>query len=199
EAASYLALIDGLLISGGDFDIDPSFYGEERIPQCAASKPDRTLMEFALYRGASKRGMPVLGVCGGHQVINVAHKGSLYQDIPSQTPTAARHSQRPIPPTKPSHTVRLAKGSSLEKIAGTGTLKVNSTHHQGVKGIGKGVTVEGVAPDGMIEAISVSPPSGSWVVGVQWHPEALYPTDEPSRKLFARFVAEARRYKRKSG
>ncbi len=184
----YLDMIDGLLISGGDFDIEPSRYGDERLPQCAAPKPDRTAMEFALYRGAIERGMPVLGVCGGHQVIAVAHKGTLYQDVPTQEPTAIRHSQSPIPPSQSSHTVRLSPDSLLAKITGKKTLKVNSTHHQSVKSVGEGVAVEGRSPDGLIEAISLTPPSGSWVVGVQWHPEALYPTDEPSRKLFARFM-----------
>jgi putative glutamine amidotransferase len=188
----YLAMIDGLLLSGGDFDIDPSFYGEDKIEQCGCLKPDRTRMEFYLFRQAMKRGIPVLGVCGGHQVINVALKGSLYQDTPTQLPAAIRHSQTPIPASQPSHTVRVAPGTALAKITGKRTLKVNSTHHQAIKTVGKGLVAAAVAPDGIVEAIA--PTTGStWALGVQWHPEALFDSDEPSRRIFARFVKAARR------
>ncbi|MBI4666765.1 MAG: gamma-glutamyl-gamma-aminobutyrate hydrolase family protein [Nitrospinae bacterium] len=196
KAALYLTMIDGLIISGGEFDIDPALYGEKPIPQCGALKPDRTIMEMALLKKALKLSMPVLGICGGHQAINVAFGGSLYQDIPTQAPAGLKHEQKPVPATQPSHDVDVASGTILGKIAGQPKLRVNSTHHQAIKKIGKGLSPCGVSPDGIIE--SVEKKGASFLLGVQWHPEQLYNNDEASRKIFKRFVAESRKYRKAS-
>ncbi len=192
-----LDLVDGLLITGGEFDIDPSLYGETAIEQCSALKPDRTRMEFDLLEGALSDGTPVLGICGGHQVINVAFGGTLYQDIYTQTEQPIRHEQKPVPPDQSSHTVTVTKDSLLAKIVDRGTIKVNSTHHQAVKETGKGLIASGVAPDGIIEAIEPEDRSGAFLLGVQWHPEQLFTHDDASRNILKTFVAEALRHKNK--
>lgn len=190
----YLDLIDGLVITGGEFDIDPALYGEKKIQQCGELKPDRTKMEFLLYRAVRKRNIPVLGVCGGMQVINVAHGGTLYQDIGVQKPGAIRHEQKPIPSAKASHTVTVAKNSLLSRITKKAVLKVNSTHHQAIKDIGKGFAASGVCPDGIVEAIEPDKKGGVFLLGVQWHPELLTPHDEPSLLIYKKFVAAAKKY-----
>ncbi len=191
---AYLSLIDGIILSGGHFDIDPKLFGEKPIPQCGPLKPDRTLMEIALFKKARKTGMPILGICGGMQAINVGLGGTLYQHIPDQVPNALKHEQKPKP-TKPSHNVALAKGSILKRIAGKDTLKVNSTHHQSVKDLGRGLTACAKAKDGVIEALEPVDAKGSFIVGVQWHPEQLFDSDLFSRKLFKRFVASCGKYR----
>ena len=188
----YLSMIDGLILSGGDFDIDPKLYGEKPVPQLGALKPGRTLMEMGLLKGALKAGMPTLGVCGGHQVINVAFGGSLWQDIPTQIPSAIKHSQSPAPSTRPSHEVSVVPGSLLADIVGGGTaLKVNSTHHQCVKKLGKGLVVSSLSPDGLAESVELKNRGERFVLGVQWHPERLYGSDEPSARIFRRLVESA--------
>lgn len=191
----YISMIDGLILSGGDFDIDPELYGEKPVPQIGVIKPDRTLMEMRLLRGALRAGMPTLGVCGGHQAINVAFGGSLWQDIPSQIPSAIRHSQSPAPSTKPSHEVSVAPGSLLaEIVGGKQALKVNSTHHQCVKKVGKGLFASSTSPDGLAESVELEKRGSRFVLGVQWHPERLFCSDEPSARIFRSLVRSAAKF-----
>ena len=197
KAVAYLDMIDGLIISGGHFDIDPSFYGEKPRPETGPIKPDRTQMEIRLFKAARRLGVPVLGICGGLQAINIALGGDLYQHLPAQIPGALRHEQGPKPPTRPSHYVRLERKSWLGRVAGREKIKVNSTHHQGVRKLGRNVTACAIAPDGLVEGIEVD--GGSLVVGVQWHPESLFENDETSRRLLKRFVAECRKNKKRHG
>ena len=192
---TYLDLLDGLVITGGDFDLDPALYGEKKMAQCGELKPERTKMELALYNSAHKMGIPILGVCGGMQVINIAHGGTLFQDISFQRKGSVRHEQKPIPSTKPSHTVSVEKNSLLAKITKKATLKVNSTHHQAVKDVGKGFVATGVAPDGIVEAIEPVDKGGAFLLGIQWHPELLFDLDEPSVKIYKRFVSAAKKYR----
>lgn len=192
-----LSIIDGLIISGGDFDIDPALYGEKPVPQIGALKSGRTVMEMGLLKGALKIGMPALGVCGGHQVLNVAFGGSLWQDIPSQVPSAIKHSQSPIPSTKPSHKVSVVPGSFLSEIVGgRGTLKVNSTHHQCIKKLGRGLVASSISPDGLVESVELKKREGRFALGVQWHPERLFGNDEPSALIFKRLVASAAKFRK---
>lgn len=193
----YLSMIDGLILSGGDFDIDPKLYGEKPVPQLGTIKPGRTLMEMGLLKGALRIGMPTLGVCGGHQLINVAFGGSLWQDIPSQIPSAIKHSQSPAPSTKPSHEVNVIPGSFLADIVGGGqVLKVNSTHHQCVKKLGKGLFASSTSPDGLPESVELKKMGERFVLGVQWHPERLCESDEPSARIFRRLVESAARFRK---
>lgn len=193
----YLSMIDGLIISGGDFDIDPALYGEKPVPQIGALKPGRTIMEMGLLKGALKIGMPTLGVCGGHQALNVAFGGSLWQDIPSQVPSAIKHSQSPAPSNRPSHEVNVVPGSFLSEIVGgQRVLKVNSTHHQCIKKLGRGLVASSTAPDGLVESVELKKRDGRFALGVQWHPERLFGIDEPGARIFKRLVASAAKFRK---
>lgn len=170
QAARTVAGLDGLLISGGDFDITPSIYGERRIPQCGPSIPARTRSELLLLTEAEKSGLPILGICGGCQLINVHFGGTLHQDIPTEKTGALRHSQKEAH-ARATHEATVAPDTLLRKMTGAKKLKVNSTHHQAVKAPGRGMVVSAVAPDGIIEGIEAA--DGRWIAGVQWHPEFL--------------------------
>lgn len=188
--AAYLDAADGLLFSGGE-DIHPSFYGEIVLAGCGPIDERRDLFEVALFRGALERGMPVLGICRGMQLIAVGMGGSLYQDL-SYCPGAdgihagGWQSQGAMP------AVRLATGSLLRRIVGTASLPVNCHHHQLVKGLGHGCRVSAVSADGMIEGIEVT--GRPFVLGVHWHPERLADQDRCQMKLFEALVRAAAAY-----
>ena len=177
--------IDGILISGGDFDIHPSFYGEKAIRGLGKIKPERTEFELELTRLALKRNVPLLGICGGAQTINVALGGSLYQDITSQCPNAGAHQQGEKKETG-GHRIQIAPGTRLRRIVKEPILEVNTTHHQAVKQLGKGLMINATAEDGLIEGIES--PNHSFVLGVQWHPEALASRYAHQRRIFSFFV-----------
>jgi len=182
--------IQGLVISGGDFDLDPAWYGEQSHPKLRLPKPERAFWEQALLLAAGKRKLPILGICGGEQLLNVAFGGDLYQDLGTQFPGALSHEQTEDP-HQPSHLVKLDPRSQLGRILGTSELMVNSTHHQAIKNLGKGLHPVAWAPDGVIEAIEVPNRPfviGPFVIGVQWHPEALYRQEPLWRKLFSCLV-----------
>ncbi len=187
--------LDGLFLTGG-VDVDPSRYGEDRQPVCGASDPARDAVELLLLRWAMADHKPVLGVCRGHQVINVAAGGALYQDVGAQRPKALKHDYFPHagPYTRDqlTHDVEVASGSRLGEIVGAGTLRVNSMHHQGVKVLAPGLTASAYAPDGLIEGLEGS--NGQFLVGVQWHPEELTQRDPAMRRLFTAFLEAARQY-----
>lgn len=168
EAEGYLAVLDGLVLSGGDFDVPPSLYGEATRPQCGMLVPERTDSELRFLRHALETGMPVLGVCGGMQLLDVALGGSLHQDLP--TDLGLRGHQQPAPKDVPSHDVEVAAGTRLAALAGEGRLRVNSTHHQAVKAVGSGLVVSARSPDGVVEGIEL--PGHPFALGVQWHPES---------------------------
>lgn len=170
RARHVMNALDGLLISGGDFDIEPKLYGEKRRKECGPAVPERTKSELLLLASALAAHKPVLGICGGCQLINVYFGGSLYQDIPAQKKNALAHSQ-PRPHARPSHRVAVAARTRLAAITGAASFAVNSTHHQAVKMPGRGLLPSAVAPDGVIEGIEAA--DGRFIVGVQWHPEFL--------------------------
>lgn len=183
-----LSRIDGLLLTGGYFDIDPSFYGENLAPWCGHLKPARTEAEFLLFEIGRKIRIPVLGICGGFQLINVAMGGTLYQDISVEKKGALKHEQKPVPSCKPSHVVTVEEISRLHSITSKKRLKVNSTHHQAIKKIGTGLVATAVADDGIIEAIEPAGKSSSFLLGVQWHPELLADSDETQHRIYEEFV-----------
>ena len=168
--AAYLAAVQGLLITGGAFDIPPALYREKPLPGLGALKPARTRFELALLRGALRRDRPVLGVCGGMQLLNVLRGGTLYQDLRAQLPQAGPHEQD-IARHRPWHAVTVVPDSLLARATRARTLRVNSTHHQAVKQVGRRLRVSAVAPDGVIEAVECT--DRRFAVGVQWHPELL--------------------------
>jgi putative glutamine amidotransferase len=184
-AGEYLAACDGLLVAGGDFDIPPERYGEARRPACGPSRPARTAFEEAMLEGALAAGMPVLGVCGGMQLLAVVRGGALHQHLPDDL--GVSHEQPP-PKDVPSHVVEIGPGSVLERLVGSEPLPVNSTHHQAVSRPGSGVAVSGWAPDGVVEAIEIE--GARFALGVQWHPEALASRD-PRQAAILRGLVQA--------
>jgi putative glutamine amidotransferase len=168
-AAAYLALLDGLVVTGGAFDVPPELYGEPRRKECGPLKPERTAFEKDLLEAALAARLPVLGVCGGMQLLNVVRGGTLYQDLSADAGLVGH--EQPAPKDVPSHVAALVPGTQLAALVGGDPLDVNSTHHQAVKVPGAGVLVSARAPDGVVEAIEL--PDLPFAMGVQWHPEAV--------------------------
>ncbi len=181
--------LDGLFLPGGE-DIDPANYGTERHPLLGATDKERDRTELLLTRWAIEAGMPVLGVCRGVQMINVACGGNLMQDIHSEQPDLEKHDY--FPPSferyRVSHRVDIEADSRLARALGQ-RHEVNSMHHQGIDRIGFGLRVVARAEDGLPEALEA--PALPFVVGVQWHPEELAKTDQMSANLFYDFVTAA--------
>jgi putative glutamine amidotransferase len=184
--------LDGVFLTGG-VDVDPACYGEERHPLCDHGDPSRDRTEIALIRWAVAEGKPVLGICRGIQVLNVACGGSLYQDVAALLPHAIKHDYFSATNGHPrdylAHPVQVRPGSRLERVLGTEGCQVNSMHHQGLKKLAPGFTASAFAPDGLVEGIEK--PGDGFVVGVQWHPEEMVEESAPMRRLFAAFVAVA--------
>jgi putative glutamine amidotransferase len=187
-AEDYLELCDGLVISGGAFDIPPEWYGEERRAGCGPAKLDRTELEQALCQAALRAQKPVLGVCGGMQLLNVVCGGTLYQDLKADL--GLNHEQPP-PKDAPSHEVAVVPGTLLASLVGPGALPANSTHHQAVRQPGAGLVVSGRTDDGVVEAIELS--GRPFVLGVQWHPEAVIPFEQRHAAVYRGLVAAASR------
>ncbi len=167
-AGAYLALLDGLVVTGGAFDVPPELYGEARREVCGPTRPERTAFERDLLEAALAARLPVLGVCGGMQLLNVVRGGTLHQDLVADARVAGH--EQPPPKDVPSHEVQVAPGTLLADLVGPGPLRVNSTHHQAVRDPGEGVLVSARAADGVVEGIEL--PDVPFAVGVQWHPEA---------------------------
>lgn len=186
QAEAYLERIDALLVTGGAFDLDPALFGANTRHETVRTKDRRTAFEAAIARGALSRDLPLLGICGGQQLLNVVLGGTLIQHIPDEVENALAHEQ-PNPRHEAGHEVEIAADSLLRTICRTDGMGVNSAHHQAVKQVGAGVTVSAVAPDGVIEAIEA--PTYRFCLGVQWHPEfAISPGDSA---IFRAFVAAA--------
>ena len=179
-----VAALDGLVIPGGG-DVDPASYGEEPAPETAEVDPARDRWEAACVLAALEWRVPLLAVCRGIQVLNVALGGTLVQDVP--TATGGRHGWASRF-AEPVHTVRLAPGCRLAALLDRAELGTNSLHHQAVGRLGAGVTAVGWAPDGTVEAVEVD--GHPQVVAVQWHPE-LMEDDETQRRLFRHLVERA--------
>ena len=186
--------IDGLLLTGGG-DIDPVLYGDERHPTVDDAEPGRDEFEIDLARRAMAGEVPVLAICRGAQVLNVAAGGTLVQDIPSSLESPLAHSIVE-PKSAEAHTVQIAPGSRLERALGAvvdsaHTCRVNSRHHQSVDRVGSGLIPTATAPDGVVEAIEK--PDAEFCVGVQWHPENFWRSGEFA-PLFETFVRAAREH-----
>ncbi len=183
---AYLDRIEGLVITGGDFDIDPSLYGSSRRHASIRTKDRRTQFEWALTEKALARDMPVLGICGGMQLLHVILGGTLIQHIADEVQDALAHEQ-PNPRDEAGHHVHIESQTLLHQICGVDKLAVNSAHHQAPKDSPGGIRVSALAQDGVIEGIEST--RHRFALGVQWHPEfLLQPADE---RIFAAFVAEA--------
>jgi len=183
--------IDGLLLTGGG-DVDPVFYREERHPLTEDAEPGRDEFEIDLARRAMAADLPMLAICRGAQVMNVAAGGSLVQDIPSAVTTDLSHSVTE-PKNLECHEIRVERTSRLAQVLGTHvdascSCRVNSRHHQSVGRTGAGLVVSATAADGVVEAIEA--PANRFCIGVQWHPENFWKTGE-FRGLFEAFVSAA--------
>ncbi len=178
---------DGLVLSGGG-DVDPARYGARPSPLLDGVSADRDTMEFRALDLALERGMPILGICRGCQVMNVHMGGTLFQDVDAERPGNVGHRQRGAWHER-SHDVTVTPGSLLHEAVGIPDLHVNTFHHQAIRDVAPRLRVTAVAEDGLIEAVeSVEHP---WVVGVQWHPErheATAPDADPDRLLFVAFA-----------
>ena len=193
-AEALLDGIDGLLLSGGS-DLDPRYYGEEAVPELGVTLPERDAFEMALLEHALGLRIPIFGICRGMQVLNVALGGTLYQDLPTQMDhmVLLGHRQE-TPKWQPTHEVDVDGDSKVAEIMGTDELKVNSYHHQAIKELASGLVAVACAPDGVIEAVESSDLSKRWMIGVQWHAEAMRDAGREHQKLFEAHVSAAERH-----
>ena len=198
NAEEALKGLDGVLLTGGG-DVDPAIYGEAPHATIDPAEPGRDQLEIGLVKLARERNIPLLAICRGIQVLNVACGGTLVQDIASQVPGALSH-RLAVPPHQPmefAHEVWIDKDSQLsrllrERLRDTDACDVNSRHHQAVRQIAPGFVVSATAPDGVIEGIE--DPKARFCVGVQWHPENFFRTGE-FRPLFEGFLEASTRTK----
>jgi putative glutamine amidotransferase len=185
-AREILSRVDGLVITGGE-DVEPSRYGQPRSDKCGKSNSARDETEIALIREAREIRKPLLAICRGPQVVNVALGGTLIQDIPSEIPGALPHNSDDDRATRV-HEVTIDEGSLISSAIGANTIRVNSFHHQSVKDIAPGLIVTARAPDGIVEGIEPADDDW-WMIGVQWHPEEMNDSPEPwDRGLFRAFA-----------
>ena len=187
-AEDVFSIVDGIILSGGS-DVDPALFGDTDIhPQTYDIIPARDALELALATMAIERDKPLLGICRGIQVLNVAMGGTLIQDVPTQYSEELDHRQqtREIPANEPGHTVKVSPGTLLERVYGAVPIPVNSFHHQAVKYDGRGLVATGWSEDGLIEAIEN--PASTFALGVQWHPELMCQRSKQHLAPFAAIV-----------
>jgi len=183
----YACQLDGLIVSGGK-DIPPALYGEETHPETDPLSEERPLFEMQLVRLFREMDKPVLGICYGCQLLNVAFGGTLVQDIPSQVASSVKHRRQTSQEPHARHVVTIRQGSLLSKILAATKLEIVSSHHQAVKQRGTHLRVAALAPDGVIEAIELE--DARFFVGVQWHPE-MDPEAEATHRLLRAFIEAA--------
>lgn len=183
KVEEYLDLIDGLLITGGAFDVSPELYGLSEKHDTVITKDNRTKFEFAITKMAIERGIPILGICGGEQLLNVVLGGTLIQHIPDSINNALEHEQK-NPRDEAGHVVTITENTLLYKIVGKREMAVNTAHHQAVDRVAPQMLVNAVTSDGVIEGVEL--PSHPFCIGVQWHPE--YFVDASDIKIFKAFV-----------
>ena len=199
QLSAIIAAIDGLIMTGGE-DFDPlKWYGEEPVRGLGEVVPARDEYDVKLVRAAVAKGIPVLGICRGEQLLAVAFGGSLWQDIPSQVPSSfVKHRQGPTTGSYGTHSIDITKGSLLAKTLGKEKAVVNSFHHQAIKNVPQGLKVAAVAADGIIEAVERSgklhgfADGGAMILGVQFHPEVITNAGNPEfLPIFKKLVEEA--------
>jgi putative glutamine amidotransferase len=186
-AGDYLDHLRALVVTGGAFDVDPALYGDGARHESVTLKQNRTTAELALTQGALGRNLPVLGICGGQQLLAVALGGTLIQHIPDTIEDALEHEQ-PNPRHEPGHAVSIAFGTLLHQIVAAPEMQVNSSHHQAVRDPGPYAIVNAVAADGVIEGVEDA--RFRFCLGVQWHPE--YFIDPGDRRIFDALIAACR-------
>jgi putative glutamine amidotransferase len=189
--AEALRNLDGILLPGSDTDVDPRYFGEEPHPKLKKIIPEKEETDFLVLAQAEERKIPLLGICFGMQALNVARGGSIFQDIEAQIPNALKHEQG-APLERSSHAIEIENESLLAGLAGNKTCaRVNSHHHQSIKAVGKNLKATARAKDGVLECIEDTR-GDRFVLGVQWHPELSWKTDELSRNIFETFIANCK-------
>ena len=183
----YSKIIDGLIVTGGNFDIDPELYGDKLQYKNINLKLERTNFEIGITSESLERNLPVLGICGGQQLLNVVLGGSLIQHIPDAVDTIIQHEQE-NPRNEPSHIIMIEKDTLLHKIVGVDQMHVNSAHHQAVRHVSSSVIINANATDGIIEGIES--PKYKFCLGVQWHPE--FEIDPGDTLIFSALINAAR-------
>jgi putative glutamine amidotransferase len=183
-----LADLDGLLLTGGG-DVEPGRFGEAPHPTVSDVAPARDELEIEVTRTVLDDGRPLLAICRGLQVLNVALGGTLHQDVASDSGTPVHHSQRE-PRDQPSHRVKVAPASHLADVLGAEEIDVNSMHHQAVKALGRDLIAVAWAPDDIVEGVELAD-RRRFVLGVQWHPEELVGHSDAARRLFTALVGAA--------
>ena len=184
-----ISLCDGIILTGGP-DVRPELFGEQIIPACGEISDERDAFEIKLYKMAIEADKPILGICRGAQVMNIAAGGNIYQDIYSQTGTMLAH--HTLDGVKSFHNVSITNKDALEKMKFSDVeFVVNSYHHQSVKDLAEGYEAVAYSPDGLIEAIYM--PSRRFVVGVQWHPEKRFSEDDNSARILIDFVESCKK------
>jgi putative glutamine amidotransferase len=188
-AARALDGVDGLVLTGGE-DMDPAWYQTEPHPKANPPNRERDLFELALFAAARQRELPILGICRGIQVINVALGGTLWQDLPSERPGPVDHYPEAARSQR-THLVRLEPGSLTAGALGGSEIRVNSFHHQAIRELAPTLVATGWSEDGLIEAVEAAPDQ-PWVLAVQWHPEEMQTEiRSPDRGLFRALVGRA--------
>lgn len=190
EVLHLVRRLDGLLLTGSSSDVDPSRYGMVAEEKCGPVEPLRDRMDCCLLEFAVEHKTPVLAICYGMQSLNVYMGGSLIQDLPSHCDPVLEHNCTGQE-GQPCHPIEIAGGSILEQIVGSQEAQVNSTHHQSVDRMGRGLETIARSPDGIVESISGKDPE-HWILGVQWHPEKTFTTDQFSRGIFERFLSRCK-------
>ena len=189
QAEDALDAVSGLVLTGGE-DVDPSTYGETPSPALGSVDRSRDAFEFALLEAVLRRRLPVLAICRGIQLVNVALGGTLWQDLPTQRPSEIAHNQRDDRGTR-THRILVKPGTRTAAALGVLSFPANSFHHQGIKDLAPGLNVSAHAEDGLIEAVEFGP-ERSWLVAIQWHPEEFHAEGgAPDHGLFATLVREA--------
>lgn len=187
DLSGLLSVLDGLVLTGGG-DVDPVFFGEDPLPGCGEITPERDLFEITLTRLFLSADKPVLGICRGMQVLNIAAGGDIYQDIPCRAGNTLKHAQQ-APRWHPTHDIEVAKDATLAKILGPGRIRVNSFHHQAVRNTAPGFVVSARSADGVVEGIEC--PGLTFIMGIQCHPETMWQRYPIFLELFKSLVGAA--------
>ena len=182
-----LGLCDGIILSGGE-DVDPKLFNQDPHHHLGPTTPERDLAEIAIVKYALENDIPLLAICRGVQILNVALGGTLIQDIPSQVIEPIQHSQK-IDRSQDTHWVTISKNSRLFEIVGSGSdrVRVNSLHHQAIGEVAKDLRIVAQSSDGIVEAVEYRHPT-TFTVGIQWHPESMASTNPAMNNLFAEFI-----------
>ncbi|MBQ3437662.1 MAG: gamma-glutamyl-gamma-aminobutyrate hydrolase family protein [Fusobacterium sp.] len=185
QIENQILLIDALILSGG-YDIDPYFYKEEPLEKLETLYPERDIYELKLIKFALKHKKPILGICRGFQLLNVAFGGTLYQDLSYRPNTFIKHNQS-AKPSQATHSINIEENSFLFKVAQRKEERVNSFHHLALKDVGANLEIVAVAKDGVIEAIEYTKDE-NFILGVQFHPEMMFETNDFSKNIFKNFI-----------